>query len=164
MISAEDLEKIEQQLGRKPRGVKEIVCYNKEGWPRVIRVTPVVEGKPFPSHYWLSCQILKKEIDHLEADGWVKKIENEYMTQEEFKSKVLEDHKSYIADRMMYLEQDGLLEGLDEKYVENLKNRGVGGIQDLSRVRCLHMHYAHHLAHGNTIGKLLDDLFNLNEL
>lgn len=163
MISDLDLARIEEQIGRTPRGVQEVVCYNKLGWPRVIRVSPIVDGKPFPSHYWLTCQILKKEIDHIESVGWVKKLENENMQDADFRELVKQDHLRYIEDRMKYLYEEGLDKDLDEKYLENLKTRGVGGISDFSRIRCLHMHYAHHLAQGSTIGKLLDEMFNLNQ-
>ena len=165
MITSEDLLKVEQQLGRSPRGIKEVVCYNKNGWPRVVRVSPMVAGKPFPSHYWLTCEILKKEIDRIEADGWVKKLENEYLAKDEdLREKVAQDHKSYIEDRMNFIKEDGLEGKIEQKYWSSLSERGVGGIQDFSRVRCMHMHYAHHLAKGSTIGRLMDELFGLDKL
>lgn len=165
MIDTEDLKKIEQQLGRSPRGVKEVICYNHLGWPRVVRVSPIVAGKPFPSHYWLTCQILKKEIDHIEAKGWVKKLENEILVDDlDFRDKVMKDHERYRDERISLLKQEGLFESLDPKFIDSLTKRGVGGVQDFTRVRCFHMHYAHHLAKGNTIGKYLDDTFHLNKL
>ena len=40
---------------------------------------------------------------------------------------------------------------------EVLQARGVGGIADFTRIRCLHTWYAAHLVVPNTIGRLLDE-------
>jgi len=43
----------------------------------------------------------------------------------------------------------------------SLQTVGIAGIRDFSAVKCLHCHYAHHLArpeHGNLIGLWVEDL------
>jgi len=42
------------------------------------------------------------------------------------------------------------------KYYEVLQQRGIGGIADFGRIRCLHTWYAAHLVVPNTVGLLLD--------
>ena len=38
-----------------------------------------------------------------------------------------------------------------------LSNKGIGGIADFCRIRCLHSWYAAHLVIPNTVGRLLDE-------
>lgn len=40
--------------------------------------------------------------------------------------------------------------------------RGVGGLLNFCRIRCLHMQYAYHLACPTTLGNMLDDLFGVH--
>jgi len=35
---------------------------------------------------------------------------------------------------------------------------GIGGIADRATVKCLHLHYAHHLARGSALGEAIDAL------
>ena len=67
------------------------------------------------------------------------------------------DHREHIALRDSYLsteERDYLaVSGLTSALAE----RGIGGIADFGRIRCLHTWYAAHLVAANTIGRLLDD-------
>ena len=39
-----------------------------------------------------------------------------------------------------------------------LDERGIGGISEPTRIRCLHTWYAAHLVTPNTIGQLVDEL------
>jgi hypothetical protein len=41
---------------------------------------------------------------------------------------------------------------------------GIGGLRDWQQIRCLHMHYAHHLCGDNVIGQWLDEHYDLHEL
>jgi hypothetical protein len=49
-------------------------------------------------------------------------------------------------------------------YVDLLDTYGIGGLRDWEQIRCLHMHYAHHLCGNNVIGQWLDEHYGLNEL
>ena len=40
-------------LGREPRGLEAIPVMDGDGHPRVIRVASLVDGKPFPTLFWL---------------------------------------------------------------------------------------------------------------
>ena len=39
-----------------------------------------------------------------------------------------------------------------------LRERGIGGIANRDSVKCLHLHYAHHLARGSAIGAEIETL------
>ncbi|HIC96436.1 TPA: DUF501 domain-containing protein, partial [Candidatus Bipolaricaulota bacterium] len=39
----------------------------------------------------------------------------------------------------------------------------IGGLADWDKVKCLHLHYAHHLARGNIVGRWVEDRFSLKE-
>lgn len=165
MISAADLAILKEQLGREPVGAKEILVRDQFGAPRVVRVSPLVDGKPFGSFYWLSCPRLKKAIDRLEANGLIQKIQSEILDQDEqFYAELKKNHLSYIQDRLRFLEEDGLTQQVQANMWPSLKERGVGGVQNFRSIRCLHMHYAQHLVSENVIGKYLDEHYQLSEI
>jgi hypothetical protein len=161
-VSSEDIQTITQQLGREPEGVQDIPVRGKDGRPIVIRVKAIVRGKPFPSLYWLTDPILKKEIDKLEASGIIKELENTLLPQNpEFKERLVQDHKSYIQSRLNHLEKEEDTAHIKEEYLQALKDKGIGGLSDYNRVRCLHMHYAHYLAESNCIGEWMEERYSL---
>ncbi|MCO4795462.1 MAG: DUF501 domain-containing protein [Bacteriovoracaceae bacterium] len=164
-VTTQDLEIISEQLGRKPDGVCEISVRGKDQRPIVIRVSPIVRGKPFPNLFWLTDPIIKKEIDKIESSGLIKTLENELIPNDiDLKEKLISDHKRYIKLRMNYIEADSQLEDVSPVYIEALKTKGVGGLSDYSRVRCLHMHFAHYLVDGNCIGEWIDKKYDISRL
>jgi len=40
--------------------------------------------------------------------------------------------------------------------METLDKRGIGGIENFTRIRCLHTYYAAHLIQPNTIGAMIE--------
>jgi hypothetical protein len=59
------------------------------------------------------------------------------------------------VDERAYLTAQGMLSALDA--------RGIGGIAEPDRIRCLHTWYAAHLVRPNTIGGLVDELLAESE-
>jgi len=161
MLSEIDYEIVKHQLGRSPRGAKRVVCYGKvTGEPLVIEVHPLVEGKPFPSLFWLTCPRLHKAISKIEQAAWIKHLENELIPSDpKLKSQLEKDHLRYQELRWSKLSEEEKNSVSNPHYLESLRNTGIGGVRDFSRVRCLHMHYAHHLAEKNVIGELMDEEF-----
>jgi len=53
-------------------------------------------------------------------------------------------------EEAQFLSERGMRAALDQ--------RGIGGIAEDDRIRCLHTWYAAHLVTPNTIGKLVDEL------
>lgn len=164
-LSPEDRTKIEEQLGREPEGAQEVLVRDQFGDPRVVRVSPLVKGKPFGSFYWLSCPRLKKAIDQLEASGLIQKIQTEILEKDdEFYQCLKKNHEKYIQDRLKYLELDGLKDKVQDNMWSSLKERGIGGVQNFRSIRCLHMHYAQHLVDDNIIGRYLDEHHQLHKI
>jgi len=165
MVNQKDLHSIERQLGRSPSGDFEVTSYTPTGEVQVIRSRPFREGKPFPNLYWLVCEKLKYAIDRIEAVGYVKKLEEEILPAEpELLRSIVLDHYRYMRTRWS-LVLDSDLEFIENaNFMKPLASTGIGGISDFERVRCLHMHYAFHLAEGSTLGRWLDDNFALNSV
>ena len=71
------------------------------------------------------------------------------------------DHQKYMALR------DSLIAEADRKRIAELgfadvfTRKGIGGIADFTRIRCLHTWYAAHLVEPNTVGRLLDERLQL---
>lgn len=158
-----DYQRVKGQLGRTPRELREVVIYGADGWPQVIRVGAEVEGKPFPSLYWLTCKKLSAKISTIEAGGAVAELEKLMAADEEFKKSIFEDHRRYMNDRMDFIRKE-CPESDWARLSKIFEGRGIGGIANFSHVRCLHMHYAHHLVRGNTIGSYLDLHYSLGTI
>lgn len=165
LYTAEDFEKVKELLGRTPRGLYKVEKYHPiHKHPMVIQVLPYVKGAPFPTLFWLTCPILKKEISHIEKDGWIEKLEKEHFASESENLKLLkEDHLAYARERQeLFLKTGGDWAMIPSPMAEILKETGIGGIHDFDHIKCFHLHYAHHLARGNQVGKVLDTLFQFN--
>jgi uncharacterized protein len=161
-ITEKELLFIQEQLGRPPEGLQEIVYRDSKKRPVVLRVTSIVRGKPFPNMYWLSDKNLCKAIDKIESHGFVKELENSIIPDDEtLKEMLIKNHSQYIQKRWNYFTKEHDLESILPVYQESLKTKGIGGLSKFDRVRCLHMHYAHYLVDGNSIGELLEQEFNL---
>ena len=145
-------------LGRDPRGLRAIPVLDGEGEPLVIRVASIVDGKPFPTLYWLVGSDICLRIDRLEAAGAIAELQRRVDTSEVLRSAMLEDHARHRKERAGFLSSEerqvlqarGMQAALDE--------RGIGGIAEPDRIRCLHTWYAAHLVTPNAVGTLVDEL------
>jgi len=155
-ISPEMLKLISQRLGRKPRGLEDIAVYSDACEPVVIRVASLVEGKPFPNLFWLIDPDLVYKIDCDEAGGLIARMQERVDVDMELQSDMTSDHRAYIDLRNSHMSSSVEAELRASNYYEVLQRRGIGGIADFSRIRCLHTWYAAHLVVPNTIGRLLD--------
>ena len=155
-ISEKDHRKLLEQLGREPEGALRIVSYGNDQEPQVVEVSPWVRKTPFPTIYWLSCPRLKKEISRLEASGLVKKLENWLSKSTQMQQASRATHLNYIEKRKELFSKN--LKNSEKKLIpEDFHKKGVGGIADFKRVRCLHMHYAHFLVDDNFIGSIIKE-------
>ncbi|MGK0441863.1 MAG: hypothetical protein ACJA0N_001667 [Pseudohongiellaceae bacterium] len=155
---------IEQQLGRKPRGIIRIAAESASGIPLVLQMQSLVDDKPFPTLYWLCSKTLSKAIGTIETQGWVKTIEQRLEDDEELRAAFLQNQQDYVARRWqtMLPEDKARIEALG--FSKLFDQYGIGGIMQWDKVRCLHMQYAHHLAEHNVIGHLMDNEFQLKQL
>ncbi len=146
-ISGADIQLIEKQLGRKPRGLLRVIKRCNGGYPKVILNSPVLDdGTPFPTIFWLTCPFLVKEISRLEGKGWIKHLQTQLAKDSFFKLKLEEAHDDYRQRRASLMSSQGA------------ERNGIGGASNSEGLKCLHAHYAHYLATGcNPVGELVDE-------
>jgi exopolyphosphatase / guanosine-5'-triphosphate,3'-diphosphate pyrophosphatase len=133
-LRGSDLALVAEQLGRPPLTDLSVVARCSSGHPLVIRNHPVDRaGKPFPTLYWLTCPDAVKAVARLEGYGWIKRLAGRAREERAFGSALRAAHREYAAER--------------GRWVPNAAGwGGVGGIR--TGVKCLHAHYANHLAGG----------------
>lgn len=66
-------------------------------------------------------------------------------------------HEQYIESRWRRLAESDKRLIADRGWTDALRERGIGGARNRAAVKCLHAHYAHHLAAENVIGRWIDD-------
>ena len=141
--SAEDLQVLEEQLGRVPRGVVGIAARCVCGKPTVVATAPRLEdGTPFPTTFYLTSPGAVRACSTLEAT----KVMEDF--NERLADAYQHAHEAYIASR----EQLGEQLELD---VPEIHGVSAGGMP--TRVKCLHALVGHALAAGEGVN-LIGDL------
>ncbi|MDB4755968.1 DUF501 domain-containing protein [Mariniblastus sp.] len=150
-----EYERVSVQLGRPARGLKEVMCRRQDGTPLVIRVANVVDRRPFPTLFWLTDPEATRLVGELESNGWAADLQGKLDEEPTLIQQMTRDHQALMAQRRSYLtrEEKEALIGLD--CLDSFLDKGVGGVSNFSRVRCLHAWFASHLVIENTIGKLI---------
>jgi exopolyphosphatase / guanosine-5'-triphosphate,3'-diphosphate pyrophosphatase len=122
------------QLGREPLIPFVVVARCNVGHPLVIRNRPVdADGNPFPTLFWLTCQDTVRAVSRLESEGWIKRLDRQAEVDPDVRTALRRGHEEYARWR-------GTLHPGAE---------GWGGVGGAARgVKCLHAHYAFHLAGG----------------
>ncbi len=130
----DDVVAVAELLGRQPRGEFRVVVRDDAGVPVVIRNQPLLhDGTPMPTLYWLVDRDLNRRIGRLEAAGGVRRAEAEVDPTE-----LADAHERYRSERTAELPEDWS------------GPRPFGGVGGTRRgVKCLHTHYAWHLAGGD---------------
>ena len=149
---------VAERLGREPRGFRDVAAFNAEGLPASIRVSSIVDGKPFPTLYWLIDPEISLNIDRLEAAGWIARVQSEIATNAAFRQRMQRDHAAHIALRDGFLldEERELL--ASNNMLPALSKRGIGGISEPDRIRCFHTWYAAHMVVPNCVGHIVEQL------
>lgn len=132
-----------------------------EGHPLVLAVHPVrftgERPHPFPTLFWLSCPEVHRQIARLETRGFVDELERRLKGDDALAARVAADHRAYIEERLSHL-RGGEREALERHgLLADFARRGVGGVTVFTSVKCLHLHYAHHLARGTTLGPIIEE-------
>ncbi len=156
-ISVEDYAKVKALLGRTPRGLAAINVRTKTSAPAVIQVESIVNKKPFPTLFWLIDKQLNYSIDKLEAGGLIARFQAWIDNSDALQAELKQDHLAHIAlrDALMLPAHKTTLSTLG--FANVFEHRGIGGIENFTRIRCLHTYYAAHLIVSNTVGRLLDE-------
>nr|WP_299243780.1 DUF501 domain-containing protein [uncultured Halomonas sp.] len=147
---------IEAQIGRAPQGIQAITATDGQGTPLVLRMESIVNGKPFPTLYWLSSERLKVVLSRIEASGVIKQLEARLQDDPDFLAAYWRSHEDYVAQRWHHMRDEHRKQAEQRGYIDLFRQRGIGGIANWHQVRCLHTQYAHHLCGDNVIGQWLD--------
>ncbi len=134
MAGADDVATLTALLGRRPQADFEVVVRDGAGRPVVVRNAPLMDdGTPMPTRYWLVDRALSTRISRLEAEGGVRRAEAEVDPVQ-----LVQAHAAYAAAREA---------AMPAGHTGPRPYGGVGGTR--TGVKCLHAHYAHHLAGGD---------------
>lgn len=141
--SVDDRAEVARLLGRTPQGDFDVVVRHDDGSPRVIRNAPILDdGTPMPTLYWLVSAHDRLVVSRIESAGGVREAESAIEPLE-----LAAAHDRYRAQR------DALI---DADHAGPRPSAGVGGTR--KGVKCLHAHYAFHLAGGDDpVGRWVAD-------
>lgn len=116
--------------------------------------------EPFPTIYYLTDPTLVHAMAELERQQFIGRFEQRLAADAGLMAAYHADHESYRDIRW------AMLTDADRAIVEATPSLaksfrwGIAGIAKFDTVKCLHAHYAHHLANasagGTTIGRLLE--------
>jgi uncharacterized protein len=139
----DDLARVRELLGREPRGAFEVVVRDDRGDPVVIRNAPLLDdGTPMPTRYWLVGVEAARAVGRLESAGGV-----------EAAQAAVDDGELAAAHRRYADERDA---EIPDDHTGPRPSGGVGGTR--TGVKCLHAHYAWHLAGGDDpVGRWVAD-------
>lgn len=138
MISPDDEAVVAAQLGRTPRGLREVAHRCPCGLPDVVETAPrLPDGTPFPTLYYLTCPRAAAAISGLESSGLMREMTARLSEDEQLKTAYTQAHHDYLARRNAAAADEGL-EPLPPG------TQSAGGMPD--RVKCLHALAAHELA------------------
>ena len=133
-MRADDHAAVTALLGREPRSAFEVVVRHADGSPVVIRNPPILDdGTPMATRYWLVGEPERRLVSELEARGGVRAAQAAVDP-----DALAAAHDRYRAERDAAVGDD----------VDGPRPfGGVGGTR--AGVKCLHAHYAWHLAGGD---------------
>jgi hypothetical protein len=130
----DDLTRVRELLGREPQGAFAVVVRDAAGDPMVLRNEPLLDdGTPMPTRYWLVSPSALVAVSRLEAAGGVRRAEAEIDP-----VLVADAHARYAAERDA---------AMPPGHIGPRPSGGVAGTR--TGIKCLHAHYAWHLAGGD---------------
>jgi uncharacterized protein len=131
---ADDLATVRALLGREPAADFDVVVRGPHDEPLVVRNAPLThDGTPMPTQYWLVDPALVRQVSRLESTGGVRAAEAAIAPE-----LLAATHRRHAAGRDLELPTD---------HAGPRPSGGVGGTR--RGVKCLHAHYAWHLAGGD---------------
>lgn len=138
VLTEADLAAVTDQLGRPPRGDCRVAARCPAGHVAVLETRALSGRPPFPTLYWLTCPTLRRAIADLERRGVIADLDARLADDGALRDALAVDHDDYVNRR------------------GSMPDRGIAGMRHLASVKCLHAHYAHHLASRNVIGAILE--------
>lgn len=148
--TAADLDRLRDQLGRAPRGVRAVVFRCRDGHPGVVETTPrLPDGMPFPTLFYLTCPSVNASIGRLESTGLMRDWTRRLHDDPDLAAAYRRAHEDYLRRRASITD------------VPEIAGVSAGGMPD--RVKCLHVLAAHALAVGPGVNPLGDEVVELLE-
>jgi hypothetical protein len=142
--SQTDLEAVDAQLGRVPRGVAAVAHRCPCGRPDVLTTQPrLPDGTPFPTTFYATCPKLTGAISTLESQGVMAQMSARLVEDPELARAYAAAHDDYLARRAAL------------GTVPEIEGISAGGMPH--RVKCLHVLVAHSLAVGPGVNPLGDE-------
>jgi len=134
MTTVADVDAVRAALGREPTADFAVVVRDANGAPVVVRNAPLTrDGTPMPTRYWLVDRDLVRRVARLEAGGGVRAADAAIDPRA-----LAQAHARYAAERDA---------AVPPSHTGPRPSGGVGGTR--VGVKCLHAHYAWHLAGGD---------------
>lgn len=142
-ITDADRLRVRELLGREPMGTFAVVVRSDEGEPLVIENAPLLDdGTPMPTRYWLVGASANHAVSVLEADGgvrWAEAVISDDL--------IADTHRRHATSRDAQI---------PESHEGPRPTGGVAGTR--TGVKCLHAHYACHLAgEDDPVGRWVAD-------
>lgn len=144
-MSQDDAASVTRQMGRTPRGDWRVVSRCSYGSPVLIATAPLVDGRPFPTLYYLTCPHLVSAISAIESGGGCAA----------WRSRLAADPT--LADRLRDADAHyRVARAREGGWRDPAYGTGMGGERDPLGVKCLHVHAAAYLAGiGDPVGESL---------
>jgi uncharacterized protein len=148
LISPDDTRVIEAQLGRPPRGARDVAHRCPCGNPDVVATEPRLEdGTPFPTTFYLTCPRAASMIGTLEASGLMREMTERLESDQDLADAYARAHSAYLDFRETMA------------HVPEIEGVSAGGMP--TRVKCLHVLAAQSLAQGRGTNPLGDEVVDL---
>ena len=129
---------VARQLGRPPRGLRQVAHRCPCGLPDVVETAPrLADGTPFPTLYYLTCPRAVAAISRLEAAGVMRQMQERLGTDAVLRAAYQAAHRDYLARR----DEAARAAGVAPLPPGTQSAGGMPG-----RVKCLHALAAHELA------------------
>ena len=138
------------QLGRTPRGAREVAHRCPCGLPDVVETVPrLADGTPFPTLYYLTCPRAVHATSTLESAGRMREMNARLASGVDLAAQYRRAHERYLERRSELGD------------VPEIAGVSAGGMPD--RVKCLHVHLAQALAQGPGVNPFGDETRELIE-
>ena len=147
-MTSADESTVTAQLQRPARGVVGVAYRCPCGKPAVVVTQPrLADGTPFPTTYYLTCPRAVAACSSLESEGLMAEMNQRLSSDHDLALAYRRAHEAYLRDRAGFGE------------VEEIDGISAGGMP--TRVKCLHVLFAHALAAGPGVNPLGDEALAL---
>ena len=98
----------------------------------------------------------------MEAAGVIGLLQQKLDAEPIYQHQLADAHRAYIQLRSCLMTDDERRRIQRLGFESVFEQRGIGGIENFNRIRCLHTYYAAHLVSPNLIGQWLEALLGNN--